>query len=271
MWPRSISTRAGGAWLLLGLFWPGLLSAHDFWIEPSTFRPLQGETVAVGLRVGQDGIGDHVPYMSRSVEQFLVRQDSEDRSISAFDGSEPAALFRAAGNGTAVIGYSSTGAFVELPAERFEAYLKQYGLDEIAAERIRRGENGTPGRERFYRYAKALLTGATSSTEATTRIPFFFEILPVEDPTVHPDRFRGQIVYNGRPLANARVMALLKSDPLVRVSARSDEEGAFALPLPRSGVWLITSVHMVRAGFFCDCDWVSSWASLTFDTPGATP
>jgi len=37
------------------------------------------------------------------------------------------------------------------------------------------------------------------------------------------------------------------------------------LALPCAGVWLIKSVHMVRASFFAREDWDSYWASLTFE------
>ena len=36
-------------------------AAHDFWIEPSTFRPAPGEKVAVSLRVGDAFPGEAVP------------------------------------------------------------------------------------------------------------------------------------------------------------------------------------------------------------------
>ena len=52
---------------------------------------------------------------------------------------------------------------------------------------------------------------------------------------------------------------------------RSDANGAFSFTLPRAGVWLIKSVHMVRAGFFASEDWDSLWASLTFEAPEKKP
>ncbi len=41
--------------------------AHDFWIEPSTFHPAPGAMVSVGLRVGQNFIGDPVPRLHRRI------------------------------------------------------------------------------------------------------------------------------------------------------------------------------------------------------------
>jgi uncharacterized GH25 family protein len=53
----------------------------------------------------------------------------------------------------------------------------------------------------------------------------------------------------------------------VRLATRSDGHGAFSFALPRAGVWLVKSVHLVEASMFSRADWDSLWASLTFETP----
>jgi hypothetical protein len=247
------------------------LQAHDFWIEPSTFRPLPGTTVAVGLRVGQNYVGDAVPYLSRAIEQFFVRQGGADQPIEGSDGIDPAGFFRADGQATALIAYRSAGSYIELPADQFEDYLRLYGLDKIISERTRRGERAKPGRESFFRYAKALLTGGQTSAAITKPLGFAYEIVPDDDPTTRPARFRGHVLYDGKPLADALVVAIQRSNPSVQLQARSDAQGAFSFVLPSAGVWLIKSVHMVRAGFFSNADWNSLWASLTFEAPEARP
>ena len=65
----------------------------------------------------------------------------------------------------------------------------------------------------------------------------------------------------------------IAADASLRLTARTDAQGAFSLDLPRAGVWLIKSVHMVRTSFwsFSDADWISLWASLTFEVPEARP
>ena len=98
-----------------------------------------------------------------------------------------------------------------------------------------------------------------------------YEIVPDADPTRRLAPFRGRIFYDGKPLAGALVVALLHNEPKVRLQARSDAQGAFSLTLPKPGVWLIKSVHMVRAGWFASEDWDSAWASLTFEAPGPRP
>lgn len=247
------------------------LRAHDFWIEPSTFHPVPGEIVSVGLRVGQDFVGDPVPRMSNAIEQFIVRQGGETQPITGMENVDPAGWLRADGEATAVIGYRSGSSYIELPAAQFEDYLRQEGLDRIVAARTQRKEQGKPGKERFYRYAKALLTGKAASDAATKPFGFAYEIVPDADPTVQSASFAGRVLYNGKPLAGALIMGMLHSDPSVRLTMRSDERGAFSFKLPRAGAWQIKSVHMVRAWFFSDADWESLWASLTFEAPEARP
>jgi uncharacterized GH25 family protein len=245
--------------------------AHDFWIEPSTFHPAPGATVAVGLRVGQDFIGDPVPRLSAFIAAFSVRQGGADETVGGSDRIDPAGFLRADGGSTGIIIYVSTGTYIELPRDRFEDYLRLYGLDDVIASRAKRGESDKPGRERFYRYAKALLTGLKSSAEVAKPLGLDYEIVPDDDPTTRLKPFHGRILYRGRPLANSRVVALLHGEPSVRVQALSDAQGAVILPLPRTGIWLIKSVHMERAWFFSSEDWDSLWASLTFEIPEPKP
>ena len=249
------------------LFLTDAARAHDFWSEPSTFKPRAGSIVSVRLFVGQDFTGDPLPRQSSGIDRFFLRQNGTDTDIGGANNIEPAGLFRMPGEATAVIGYSSSGSSTELPAARFEDYLRQYELVAVIEERRRRGEKAKPGRERFYRYAKALLAGSANAATVTQPLGFDYEIVPGNDPTALAGPLRGRILYQGKPLAGALVEALWRDDPSIRLSARSDAQGAFDFALPRPGVWLVKSVHMVRAGFFASADWDSLWASLTFEAP----
>jgi uncharacterized GH25 family protein len=245
--------------------------AHDFWIEPSTFHPAPGATVAVGLRVGQDFIGDPVPRLSATIATFSVQRNGKDEDVSGSDRINPAGFLRADGHATAIISYASTGTYIELPAEEFEKYLRLYELNGIIASRAERGEHDKVGRERFYRYAKALLTGLEPSPNVTKPLGLKYEIVPDDDPTSRLELFHGRVLYAGKPLANAPVVALLRGQLAVHLETHSDAHGAITLQLTRAGVWLIKSVHMVRAPFFAGEDWDSLWASLTFEVPPPKP
>jgi Domain of unknown function (DUF4198) len=247
------------------------LAAHDFWIEPTSFHPEGGSVVGIGLRVGQNFVGDPVRRSSGLVEEFVVKEGERATPIAGAEGSDPAGFFIADGRETAVVAYRSTPAFIELPAGRFEDYLRLEGLDAVIAARRAGGQGAKPGLEYFTRYAKALLTGTSGSSAVSRPIGFELEIVPDADPTVGPGRFSGAVLYRGSPLAGALVTALPAANPAARSAVRTDARGRFTFSALKPGVWLIKSVHMVEAGWlsrwFSHVDWQSAWASLTFEVP----
>ena len=133
------------------------LSAHDMWIEPATFFPEPGQIVAVGLRVGQDLLGDPIPRSSPLIDQFVVEDASGRKPVVGREGADPAGVIRAATTGMLVIGYRSNPSAVELEPAKFNQYLKEEGLEAIAALRARRNESGARAREIFTRCAKSLV------------------------------------------------------------------------------------------------------------------
>jgi uncharacterized GH25 family protein len=92
------------------------------------------------------------------------------------------------------------------------------------------------------------------------------ELVAETDPyRTHALRLR--LLYEGKPLAGALVVVFNKAEPLAKLKARTDDNGRVEFTLPRSGIWLVTSVHMIPASFFSGYDWQSLWASLTFERP----
>ncbi len=238
--------------------------AHDFWIEPSTFRPAVRQTMTASLRVGQDFVGDAVPRSSQLLDSFIVRDAAGERTVNGFENQDPAGYLRVEKTGLAMIGYRSKPYPLELAADKFEAFLRSEGLESISELRARRGESQKPDREWFYRYAKAVV--AAESVAGTFDRPFGyrFEIIPESNPlSASPLRLR--LVFEGKPLAGALVTAIHRDDPAARLSARSDSHGRVAFSLPKAGVWLVKSVHMVPAPAGSNVDWESLWASLTFE------
>src|SRR5215207_2000416 len=114
------------------------VSAHDMWIEPTTFSPGLDETVGVRLRVGQDLLGDPVPRDATLVNQFVVEDAAGRKPVVGRHGADPAGFVRVAMPGLLVIGYSSNPSAIELAADKFNQYLKEEGLDAIAALRAHR-------------------------------------------------------------------------------------------------------------------------------------
>ncbi|HEV2722489.1 MAG TPA: DUF4198 domain-containing protein [Thermoanaerobaculia bacterium] len=251
------------------LLFAAALQAHDFWIEPSTFHPAAGMTVAVGLRVGQNFVGDPVPRTSPYIERFVVKQGRTEEPINGIDNTDPAGWFTADGRVPAVIAYRSKPSRVEQPAAKFEDYLRQQGLERIIALRAQRGERARSGTEIFSRCAKAILTGERPSIAVTQPMGLRYEIVPEGDPTFGGAPFRGRVVYERTPASGMLVEAIFLKQPSIRMATRSGQFGRFSFALPRAGVWLIKSVQMVDAPRGANAEWESLWASLTFDAPRA--
>src|SRR2546427_10905396 len=138
------------------------LGAHDMWIDPTTFSPQSGQIVGVRLRVGQDLLGDPLPRDPALINQFIVEDEAGRQPLVGRDGADPAGFLRVAMPGLLVIGYRSNPSAVELTAEKFNQYLKEEGLDAVAALRARRNDTGAKAREIFSRCAKSLVLSGSA-------------------------------------------------------------------------------------------------------------
>jgi uncharacterized GH25 family protein len=243
------------------------LRAHDMWIEPTTFTPKPGDIVGARLRVGQDFIGDPLRRDDALIDQFVVHAAAGRKPLIGRPGTDPAGLLRIDTPGLMVMGYRSHPSTVEQKAEKFNQYLKEEGLETIAALRARRGE--TSGvRELFSRCAKSLvLSGAVDPAEGDRALGFTLELVAEKNPyTMGAGQdLPVRLTYESRPLADALVVAINRSNPAERLSARSDANGRVHFRLPQGGQWLIKAVHMIPAKADAQADWESFWASLTFE------
>jgi len=244
------------------------LFAHDMWIEPMTFSPQTGEIVGVKLRVGQDLLGDPLPRNSELINQFVVDDSEGLKPLVGRDGSDPAGFLRVPAPGLLVIGYRSNPSSVELPAEKFNQYLKDEGLDAVAALRASRNETAAKAREIFSRCAKSLvLSGPASDAAGDRRLGFTLELVAERNPyTLRAGQdLPVRLTYENRPLAGTLVVAMNRLNPSEKLRARTDNEGRVRLRLRPGGMWLIKAVHMIPAPAGANAEWASFWASLTFE------
>jgi len=246
------------------------LLAHDMWIEPTAFSPESGEIIGVRLRVGQDLVGDPLPRDPAHINQFVVEDASGRKPVIGRDGANPAGLLRVAMPGLLVIGYRSNPSSLEQTAEKFNQYLKEEGLDSIAALRARRNETNARARELFSRCAKSLvLSGSVNRAQGDRPLGFPLELVAERNPYAigGGEELPVRLTYENRPLAGALVVAMSRLNPSERLSARTGADGRVRFRLPSGGMWLIKAVHMAPAPAGTNAEWVSFWASLTFQLP----
>jgi uncharacterized GH25 family protein len=255
----------------IGLLAAPALRAHDFWIEPSAFTPAPGQRVAVRLRVGQELRGDPVPRDPALIRRFVVVGASGESPVPGVPNTEPAGFATFQAQGLYTIAYDGNRAPVELDARKFEDYLAQEGLEKISALRASRGRSAAGVKEVFSRFAKSLIAVGNGSGPGYDRLlGQRLELVPETNPyaLTGGGELRVRLLYEGKPLAGALIMALHKGRPEAKVSARSDAQGRAKLRLDRPGFWLVKAVHMVAAPRDAGADGESFWASLTFEVPG---
>jgi len=246
-----------------------VLRAHDMWIEPGTFFPQPGQIVAVRLRVGENLVGDPIPRDPRLIRDFFVSNAAGQRVPAVGKpGADPAGLFRASESGSPmVVAYHSHPSHAELPAEKFNEYLKQEGLEHALALRAGRKQSDAPAREQFTRCAKALLGSGAPDRELGLPL----ELIAERPPSAwKPGQVLSvRLTHGGKPLPGALVVAMHKLHADRKMSLRTDRNGRVQFQMPAAmepGMWMIKAVHMVPAIDGGGAEWTSYWASLTFDT-----
>jgi uncharacterized GH25 family protein len=251
------------------------LSAHDFWLEPSTFEPALDEAVRIRLRVGEHFSGEPVARNESRIEQFVAVGPSGEKPVVGRDGMDPAGLVRLDAPGLWFVGYRGKATTIELAADKFEQYLREEGLERIIEDRAARSESKMTGRERFSRSVKSLLRsgGSRPGTGFDRALGLTLEFVLDADPiAADGGRLPVRLLHEGRPLEGALVVAYRKNQgaPAIQpgqeaLRARTDREGRVTLAV-EPGVWLLKAVHMSRTTA-PGADWDSVWTALTFRVP----
>ena len=252
---------------LLALTLTAAAWSHDFWLEPSSFRPAADSPLFARLRVGEHFRGEALPRYEPWIKRFMILGPSGETPMLGLDGAEPAGLARVKVAGLHHIVYESTANYLELEPALFEKALRIEGLERIIELRARRGESNKRSKEDFYRCAKALvLVGDPPGQNFDQLFGLTLEIVPESNPyAMQPgDRLSFRLLFDGKPLEGALFMALNQADPNEPLHARSDSTGRAEFTLVRPGNWLIKAVHCIPARTNKAVDWESFWASLTF-------
>lgn len=248
---------------------PTVASAHDFWMEPSTFQPAVGSKVSIRLRVGEHYLGDPIP---RKAAENLLRFEAYTANrtvpVTGAEGDDPAGTLIVAEDGLVLIAYQNTPAFVELSEEKLRQYLREEGLEWMHEKRARSPFARQPWREIYSRCSKLLLrTGPGSARVFNKRVGMPLELIPEKDPYAFRlgSTLPILVLYEGKPLPAALIVAISKSEPRRQLAVRSDAQGRVRLKLFRAGEWTIKAVHMKPATAGAKGQWESLWASLTFE------
>ena len=251
----------------------GSSKAHEFWMLPAAFAVPPGGLASLSLSVGQDFAGDPVAFSRPLVAHLrhLARDTDADLRLLTPAGPAAALSLRLARAGTHVIALDTQPSAIELPADKFNDYLRLEGLVAVLQARERDGTSGLPGREHYRRNVKTILqVGGASDDTFRRRTGQRLELVPLADPTaLAPGQALPlQLWFDDRPLGGALVKLWNGKTPdLLALSAVTDAQGRVALELPRAGTWMASVVHMIPTPDARDHDWDSYWGNLTFALP----
>ena len=260
--------------------------AHEFWLEAPRFRLQPGQTVNVHTFVGENFHGE--PWTTKAAKiQRLVRYgptpaDSTNLTPQNFTETDTFRTgFTFAQPGTHVVLLRSTNSFIELPAEKFTAYLREEGLDYALKLRQENDQMALPGRETYRRCAKTLVQvgEAAANAPATDSACRHVYGLPLElVPEQNPYRMAAdkaltvRVLRAGRPAFGAAVQVWQRQPgglPTTHYTTRANQNGRILLRLSGPGPYLLATVDMsaAPANLRDRADWQSTWASLTFAGP----
>ncbi len=258
--------------------------AHEFWLQPARFRLLPGDAVPVRPLVGEGFRGEPWGNRASKILRFArygpTAADSAD--LGPAPGGAPADTFGTAvafaRPGTHLVVLRSNFAFLELPGDKFTAYLRAEGLELALRRRQERAQQALPGREAYRRCAKALVQAGPAAADTAYRrvLGLPLELVPDQNPyrLVPGAALTLRVLRAGQPVRGAPVQVWQQrpaGQPATHFATHANQNGRVLLRLSGPGPYLVAAVDMAEApaALRARADWLSTWASLTFAGPAA--
>ncbi|OYX31105.1 MAG: hypothetical protein B7Z01_13065 [Brevundimonas subvibrioides] len=253
-------------------------AAHDFWLQPASFWVRSGAPVGLSLLVGHGA--------NRQLWDADIRRMTRFYSVGPAGTAELSGSIRQGGagqvallaRGVHVLALETSHAQSDLPAIRFEDYLRVEGLTPAIEARRLSSRTDQPGREIYSRRAKALVRvgggPAVDEPHVTAPLGLTLEIVPERNPYAVPtgEALPFRIYYQGRPLEGALVkLTNLGADEEPAATSRSNASGRVAFTMPRRGAWQLNVVWTRPITGNPTADFDTTFSSLTFgfDAPPA--
>lgn len=171
--------------------------------------------------------------------------------------------------GSLILSAHTSPNFISLEPGKFLDYLKDEGLAEVIRWRSDHREDKKASRERYSKFAKAILVSGAPDDSYKQALGFPIEIVPEANPyTLHAgSRLPVRVVFRGKPAPGLQLEAAWADGGKSKttVIGRTDSEGRISVPLAATGKWPLHSLLMERCAELAVADWESFWASLTFE------
>lgn len=253
--------------IILALSW--LAQAHEFWLEPGKFVYNIGEKIEIKLKAGESFTGEAWDLSRHKIQNFTLYNKAGKQDLTAVANRAQNSTIEYLLNqqGTQVFTLESNQAFIELDAEKFNAYLEEDGLEYIIKEREKTNSTNKGAKEFYSRYAKLLVqVGKGTDDTYKRKTGMVLEIVPDANPyAITSGDYLGCIVYyQGKPLPHTLVKVWSHvGNRIFLQNIYTEDDGSIKFPVSSKGPWMVSTVKMIKSEK-PEVDYESMWASLVF-------
>ncbi len=259
--------------LTLGFFASAFgAQAHEFWIQPLSYRLAAEEPLIADVRVGQEFGGNQLAYIPSTINALnITNADGTDKIVGRI-GDIPAINILPETGGLQILNLFSTSSVLTWDEfQGFDEFVNLHGMGWVLDRHTERGLPDVGFKEAYTRFVKTLVAvGDGAGQDRFTGM--FFELVAGKNPYTDDmsDGMPITIMFKGQPLPDKQVDLFFRdtAGELTRISVQSNAEGLAIIPNIGDGEYMINVVHMIepfpedqeRTGVV----WHSLWGSITF-------
>ncbi len=242
--------------------------AHEFWLQAKQYFLRPGDNLLVQFMVGENFMGEPWNLKRHTIEILDLYEAGTKRSIVDSVQKEQGFLqVKMKTPGTKMLVLQSNNAFVELTGDKFNAYLKEGGLDEVFTQREKTQALQKAARELYSRHTKLLVQVGDKLDDVYKReIGLPIEIIPEKNPysLKQGDTQKFLILFEGKPLFGAKVKLWNRFNNRTTIqNIYTEQNGMIEMRVSNPGPWMVSIVKMV-ASKDPKADWQSYWGTLVF-------
>jgi len=247
------------------------ITAHEMWLQPTSFQIEPGDVLEADIRVGQDFVGGRFGYFPDNFLRFDVALAGVVAGIDGRIGDRPAAKVQTQDNGLHVLIYETTKSSLTYREKgKFEKFVKHKDFTGVMAEHAARGLPEVGFVEIYSRHVKSLI--AVGDAQGQDRaFGLETEIVAMANPYTDDVSagFPVTVLYRDRPRADVQVEIFEKApDETVKVMlTRTNGLGQAIIPVKAGHTYNLDVVLIRATDGPKDAVWDTLWAGLTFMVP----
>ena len=247
-----------------------LLHAHEYWLAPTESIVKVGDVLSLDIRNGENFGGRAFPCVANKIASVRVYSPDGVDTTHCKDGAFPAIKVKTNAAGIYTVYTVSTERHVTYhDLEKFSEFLEYNGLVDKLSMHLERQLPREGIKERFYRYAKAIVNvrdgdvvNEFDPSKVQATLSFDFQML--DNPFAGSDELVVRLVRDGMVVSGHQISVFNKNgDQSSRMLYTTDKKGLATVNIGNKGKYLLNAVFM-NIPKRTDVHWETQWTSLTF-------